>query len=70
MAVFYLPRFSPELNPDERLNADFKHAIGSKVPARNHGQTQGGGSGSHSNAGVFPGTGISYFHDWRVKYDA
>lgn len=34
IALFYLPSYSPELNPDERLNADLKHAIGSKVPAR------------------------------------
>ena len=32
--VFYLPRYSPELNPDERLKADLKHVIGSKVPRR------------------------------------
>ena len=30
--VFYLPSYSPELNPDERLNADLKHEISSKVP--------------------------------------
>jgi transposase len=32
--VFFLPSYSPELNPDERLNADLKQAIGSKVPVR------------------------------------
>jgi transposase len=32
--LFYLPSYSPELNPEERLNAGLKHAIGSKVPAR------------------------------------
>ncbi len=26
--MFYVPRFSPELNPEERLNADLKQAIG------------------------------------------
>jgi transposase len=26
--IFYLPRYSPELNPDEWLNADLKQAIG------------------------------------------
>lgn len=29
--LFYLPSYSPELNPEERLNANLKHAIGSKV---------------------------------------
>jgi transposase len=32
--LFYLPSYSPELNPEERLNADLKHAIGTQVPAR------------------------------------
>ncbi len=32
--AFFLPSYSPELNPDERLNADLKQAIGSKVPMR------------------------------------
>lgn len=30
--LFYLPSYSPELNPEERLNADLKQAIGVKVP--------------------------------------
>ncbi len=34
LEVFYLPRYSSELNPAELLNADLKHAIGSKVPMR------------------------------------
>ena len=32
--VFYLPSYSPELNPDEYLNGDLKHKIRSGVPAR------------------------------------
>lgn len=32
--VFHLPSYSPELNPDERLNSELKHVIGSRVPAR------------------------------------
>ncbi len=32
--VFYLPSYSPELNPDECLNADLKAAVTSKAPAR------------------------------------
>jgi hypothetical protein len=33
--VFYLPSYSPELNPDEVLNANLKHAVTRKPPARN-----------------------------------
>ena len=32
--VFYLPSYSPELNPDEGLNADLKHAVTRRPPAR------------------------------------
>ncbi|CAH1904263.1 hypothetical protein NTGHW29_270012 [Candidatus Nitrotoga sp. HW29] len=32
--LLYLPSYSPELNPEERLNMDLKHAIPSKVPVR------------------------------------
>ncbi len=32
--VFYLPSYSPELNPDERLNGDLKQAIETHVPCR------------------------------------
>ena len=32
--VFYLPSYSPELNPDEGLNADLKQNITRKAPLR------------------------------------
>src|SRR5512133_679033 len=32
--VFYLPSYSPELNPDEYLNGDLKYCIRSGLPAR------------------------------------
>ncbi|WP_250265717.1 IS630 family transposase [Rhodovastum atsumiense] len=32
--VFHLPAYSPELNPDEGLNADLKQSIPRKAPAR------------------------------------
>ena len=35
IAVFYLPSYSPELNPDELLNADLKHRVTKAAPARN-----------------------------------
>lgn len=34
IGVFYLPSYGPELNPEERLNAGLKQAIGKKAPAR------------------------------------
>jgi transposase len=32
--VFYLPSYSPELNPDELLNADLKQKVTTAAPAR------------------------------------
>ena len=32
--VFYLPSYSPELNPDELLNADLKQRVTKVAPAR------------------------------------
>jgi len=34
IAVFYLPPCSPELHPDEGVNADLKQAVSRKAPAR------------------------------------
>jgi len=34
--VFYLPSYSPELNPDEYLNGNLKNKVYSGVPSRNH----------------------------------
>ena len=36
--VFYLPSYSPELNPDEMVNANLKQSVTSKAPARTKAQ--------------------------------
>jgi transposase len=35
IAVFYLPPYSPEYNPDELLNANLKHEIGNRAMPKN-----------------------------------
>lgn len=47
--VLYLPSYSPELNPEERLNADLKHVIGRKVPYTHQGQATGRCRGPHGD---------------------
>ena len=32
--LFFLPAYSPDLNPDEHLNSDVKYGVGSKAPVR------------------------------------
>jgi transposase len=34
IALFFLPAYSPDLNPDEHLNADLKQGVGSRAPGR------------------------------------
>ena len=68
--VFYLPRYSPELNPNERLNADLKHEISSKVPVRTKAKLKEAASNYMSKLEQNPERVRSYFGDPRVAYAA
>lgn len=68
--VFYLPSYSPELNPDERLNADLKHAISTKVPVRTKAKLQAAASQHMAFIEAHPERVRSYFQDPFVKYAA
>lgn len=70
MAVFYLPSHSPELNPEERLNADLKHVIRRKVPARTKAKRRAATEAHMAVIGSEPERVKAYFHDPRVKYAA
>jgi hypothetical protein len=50
--LFYLPSSGAELNPEQRLSADLKHATDSKLPARTKTQLKAAATstcGSFSN---------------------
>ncbi len=68
--VFYLPSYAPELNPDERLNADMKHAIGSKVPVRTKPKLKAAAEDHMTMIGKSPDRVRAYFQDPRVNYAA
>jgi len=68
--VFYLPSYSPELNPDERLNADLKYAISSKVAVRTKTKLKAAANDHMNMLGQNPERIKSYFQDPRVKYAA
>jgi transposase len=68
--LFYLPSYSPELNPEERLNADLKHAIGSKVPARTKAKLKTAATEHMTRLEQSPDRVMSYFQDPHVKYAA
>jgi transposase len=55
--VFYLPSYAPELNPDERLNADMKHAIGAKVPVRTKSKLKAAAEDPHDHDRQIPRAG-------------
>lgn len=68
--VFYLPSYSPELNPDERLNADLKYGVASKVPVRSKAKLQAVANDHMTLLSNSPERVRTYFEDPRVKYAA
>lgn len=68
--VFYLPGYSPELNPEERLNADLKRVIRSKVPVRTKAKLQAATQAHMIEIASKPERVKAYFQDPRVKYAA
>lgn len=68
--VFYLPSYSPELNPDERLNADLKQAMGTKVPARTKPKLRKAATDHMQKLETEPHRVKAYFQDPRVQYAA
>jgi Transposase and inactivated derivatives len=70
MEVFYLPSYSPELNPEERLNADLKHVIGRKVPIRTKAKLRTVAEDHMQVVASTPARVKAYFQDSRVKYAA
>ena len=68
--VFYLPSYSPELNPDERLNADLKQALGSRVQHRTKAKLKQATENHMRMLENHPQRVAAYFRDPKVKYAA
>lgn len=68
--VFFLPSYSPELNPDERLNADLKHKITTTAPARTRKKLLAVTTGYMNLLEQSPERVASYFGDPHVSYAA
>lgn len=68
--VFYLPSYSPELNPEERLNADLKQAMGKRVPVRTKAKLRDAANEHMFMLEKSPQRVQSFFQDPRVKYAA
>lgn len=68
--LFYLPSYSPKLNPKERLKADLKHAIGSNAPTRTKPKRKAIATALMEMLEQSPERAKKYFQDPRVKYAA
>jgi len=68
--VFYLPAYSPELNPDEYLNCDLKAGVHSGVPARNKKQLKAKASKHMKMLQRKPSRVKKYFEHEKIRYAA
>jgi transposase len=68
--VFYLPAYSPELNPDEGLHADLKQAVTGKPPARSRPELKRRVINHMRRLSKLPGRVRSFFHRPTARYAA
>jgi transposase len=68
--VFYLPGYSPELNPDEGLNGDLKRAATGKAPARSKAGLQHAVLGHRRRLSKLPDRVRSFFGHKTFRYAA
>lgn len=68
--VFYLPAYSPELNPDEYLNCDLKAGVHSGMPARSKAQLKQKASKHMCMLQKKPSRVRKYFRHEKIRYAA
>lgn len=68
--IFYLPSYSPELNPDQLLNADLKQHVTKVAPARNKLALTRNAIGALRSIQKQPGRVETYFGQKNVCYAA
>ena len=68
--VFYLPSYSPELNPDEGLNADLKQNVLRKAPMRSKQQLKQAAIRHMRRLAKSPARVRSFFHQNSMRYAA
>ncbi len=68
--VFYLPSYSPELNPDEYLNCDLKVGVHSKTPAKTKKQLKGKAISHLRKLQKSPNRVRKYFKHPKIAYAA
>ena len=68
--LFYLPSYSPQLNHEERLNADLKQQMGKRVPVRTKAKLREAANEHMAMLDKSPERVMAYFQDSRVRYAA
>ena len=68
--IFFLPSYSPELNPDEYLNCDLKAAVHSGIPARDKNQLKAKAISHLRKIQKLPGRIKKYFKHPKIAYAA
>jgi len=68
--IFFLPSYSPELNPDEYLNCDLKDGVHSGVPARTKKELKGKAISHLRKLQKMPGRVRKYFKHPKIAYAA
>lgn len=66
--VFYLPAYSPELNPDEYLNCDLKAGVHSGQPARSKAELKAKVIGHLRKLQKLPSRVMKYFEAESIQY--
>ena len=66
--LFYLPSYSPQLNPEERLDADLKQEMDKRVPVRTEAKLRAAASEHMVMLAQSPERVMAYFQDARVTY--
>jgi transposase len=68
--LFFLPAYSPDLNPDEHLNSDLKFGVGSKVPSRSKKNLTSAAEDHLQMLNSTPERIVKYFEDPAISYAA
>src|SRR5829696_1115239 len=68
--VFYLPGYSPELNPDEGVNGDLKQAVTRQEPVRSKAQLKRAAIGHMRKLSKLPDRVRSFFGHTTFRYAA
>jgi len=70
MEVFYLFSYSPDHNPDERLNASFRHALRPRAALRTKAELRHATEAHMTRLQTQPEGVRAFFGDPRVSYAA